>query len=93
LATIRAVLAGVAAVFAGAAFLPRSFTSLKLRPLRRRYLASDEEFTRLTLLDTRIAMHQETLGHLRVKTILVTAASMALGAAVVFTVLAGTLGH
>jgi hypothetical protein len=38
-------------------------------------------------------MHQETLGHLRVKAILVTAASMALGAAVVFTVLAGTLGH
>ena len=62
-----------------------------LRPLRRRYLTADEEFTRLSLLDTRIAMHHETLAHLRIKAYLVTGASLLLGAAVVLTVLAGTL--
>jgi hypothetical protein len=92
LATIGAACAGGAAVLAGLAFIPRSFPTLKLRPLRRRYLTADEEFTRLRLLDTRIAMQQETLRHLRVKAYLVTAASVALGAAVVLTVLAGTLG-
>lgn len=91
-ATIGACLAGLAAVLAGLAFIPRSFPTLKLRPLRRRYLTADPDFTRLRLLDTRIAMHQETLGHLRIKAYLVTAASMALGAGVVLTVVAGTIG-
>jgi hypothetical protein len=58
LATIGAACAGGAAVLAGLAFIPRSFPTLKLRPLRRRYLTADEEFTRLRLLDTRIAMQQ-----------------------------------
>jgi uncharacterized membrane protein len=92
LATVGAACAGVAAVLAGVAFVPRSFPTLKLRPLRRRYRTADEEFTRLRLLDTRIAMQHETLRHLRVKAYLVTVASIALGAAVFLTVLAGTLG-
>ena len=47
--------AAVAAICAVFAFVPRSYPTLKLRPLRRRYFAAEEEFTRLRLLDTRIA--------------------------------------
>lgn len=92
LADIGASSAAAAAVFAGVAFLPRSYPTLALRRLRDSYLTADEEFTRLRLLDTRIAMYQRTEKLLAIKALLVTLAACALGVAVVLTVLAGTLG-
>ena len=91
LADLAASSAAVAAATAGVAFLPRSYPTLALRRLRDAYLTADEEFTRLRVLDTRIAMFQRTEKLLRIKGLLVTAAACALGVAVVLTVLAGTL--
>jgi hypothetical protein len=91
LADIGASVAATAAVSAGVAFLPRSYPTLALRRLRDSYLTADEEFTRLRLLDTRIAMYQQTEKLLAIKALLVTVAACTLGAAVVLTVLAGTL--
>jgi hypothetical protein len=54
-----ATVAGVAALFAGVAFVPREFPLIALLPLRDKYLTSEVEFTRLRLLDTRIAMAAE----------------------------------
>jgi hypothetical protein len=92
LATIGPALAALAAVLAGLAFVPRSFPTLALRHLRDEYLTTAEDFTRLRLLDTRIAMYQRSQKKLRQKARLVTGSSCALGIAVVLTVLAGTLG-
>ena len=52
---IATAVAGVAAVLAAAAVVPRSYPTLSLRRLRERYLMAEEEFTRQRLLDTRIA--------------------------------------
>jgi hypothetical protein len=93
LAMVGAFAASFAGVAAGLAFIPRGFPTLKLGPLRLRYLATEASITRLNLLDTQIAMYQETLGHLRVKALLVQLATVALAVAVVSTVLAGTLGR
>ncbi|MDQ3952862.1 MAG: hypothetical protein M3279_07880 [Actinomycetota bacterium] len=54
-------LAGV--VSAGASlftFLPRFYPVVDLVPLRRKYLAADAAFTRLTLLDTHMRMLEES---------------------------------
>lgn len=85
------IVAGLAAFFAGWAVLPRSYPTLGLRRLRDRYLSAEEGFTRQRLLDTRIAMYDETRKILRVKARLVSAATIGLGAAVILTVIAGIL--
>ena len=91
-ADAAAVAAGLAAPCAGAAFVPRSFPFLELRRLRDSYLTSEEDFTRLSLLDTRIAMYSETEAVLTLKALLVSVASIALGLTVVLAVIASTLG-
>lgn len=57
---------------------PRSFPTLAVLRLRNRYLTADEEFTKLRLLDTRIAIYQHTQRLLTLKAWLVTVASCAL---------------
>jgi hypothetical protein len=89
LAHIGAAFAAVAALCCCAAFVPRSYPTLALPQLRDRYLAAEEEFTRLRLLDTRIAMYQRTQKLLTFKALMVTAATLALGAAVILTVIGG----
>lgn len=84
-----AAVGALAAVLAGGATLPRSFPTLDLRELRDRYLTAEEDVTRLTLLDTRIAMFAETRAVLKRKAQLVTAATLSLGVAVIVTVVAG----
>lgn len=54
LAQIGTAFAGMAAILAGVAFVPRRFPTIALLTLRDKYLTADEEFTRLRLLDTRI---------------------------------------
>jgi hypothetical protein len=56
------VLAGVAALLAAVAFVPRSYPTLALRRLRETYLTADAEFTRRRVMDTRIAMYERTQG-------------------------------
>lgn len=73
---------------AAAAIVPRSYPTLSLRRLRDRYLTSEEEFTRLRVLDTRIAMYDRTQQTLAVKALLVRLAAMGLAAAVVLAVVA-----
>lgn len=46
----------VSAFFALATFWPRGFPITRVFELRQRYLASDERFTKLVLLDTQVAM-------------------------------------
>jgi len=60
LARVGAGFAGPAALCSALAFLPLRTPALALRRLRSTYLSADEEFTRLRLLDIRIAMHEET---------------------------------
>jgi hypothetical protein len=80
--------AGVTAMVAAAAIVPRAYPTLSLRRLRDRYLTSEEEFTRLRVLDTRIAMYDRTQQTLAVKALLVRLAALGLAAAVVLTVVA-----
>jgi hypothetical protein len=91
-ADAAALVAGIAALCAGGAFVPRSFPTLALRRLRDSYLTSADEFTRLRLLDTRSAMYEETQRLLAIKGWLVAIASAALGIAVVLAVIASTMG-
>ncbi len=90
-AHIGATFAGLAAILAGAAFVPRRFPALELLTLRNAYLTAEEEFTRLRLLDTRIAMYRQVQEGLKLKARLVTASALALCVAVVLTVIASTL--
>jgi hypothetical protein len=50
------VLTAASAVVAVLAFAPRPFPILEVRNLRDDYLRADEEFTRLTLLDTEVEL-------------------------------------
>jgi hypothetical protein len=84
-ATGVAVLAGL---LAAAAFIPRAYPTLALRHLRDRYLTSEEEFTRLRLLDTRIAMYNSTQPRLHRKAQLVKASTIGLSLAVLLTLVA-----
>jgi hypothetical protein len=80
--------AGLTAMVAAGAIVPRSYPTLSLRRLRDRYLTSEEEFTRLRVLDTRIAMYDRTQRTLAVKALLVRLAAVGLAAAIVLTVVA-----
>lgn len=91
LAHVGAACAGLAALLAGAAFVPRRFPTLALLTLRDAYLTSEEEFTRLKLLDTRIAMYRKVQDGLKWKARLVTWAALALGIAVLLIVIASTV--
>lgn len=91
LAHVGAGFAGAAALFAGTAFVPRSYPTLALRRLRDSYITAEDEFTRLRLLDTRIAMYERTQKLLTLKAALITGATGSLGIAVILTVIAGTL--
>ena len=84
-ATGVAVLAGL---LAAAAFIPRAYPTLALRHLRDRYLTSEEDFTRLRLLDTRIAMYNSTQSRLNRKAQLVKASTVGLSLAVLLTLVA-----
>ena len=81
-------IAALAGLLAAAAFIPRAYPTLALRHLRDRYLTSEEEFTRLRLLDTRIAMYKRNQPRLNRKAQLVKASTMALGLAVLLTLVA-----
>jgi hypothetical protein len=83
--------AGLAALLAGGAFTPRRFPAVALLTLRDRYLTAEEDFTRLRLLDTRIAMYRQITRGLWRKAMLVTASALTLGVAVVLTVVASTV--
>lgn len=83
--------AGLAAIVAGAAFVPRRFPALALLKLRDTYLMAEEDFTRLKLLDTRIAMYRQVQQGLKWKARLVTVAALALGLAVLLIVIASTV--
>jgi hypothetical protein len=91
LATVGTALAALAALVAVLAFVPRSFPTLSLRRLRDSYLTTEEDITRLRLLDTQIAMYQRTERLLRRKAGLVTLAAVALGIAVVVIVVGSTV--
>jgi len=91
LANVGTALAGLAAIFAGGGFIPRRFPTIALLPLRDRYLTAEEEFTQLRLLDTRIAMYRQIQRGLKWKALMVTAAAITLGLAVVLTVVASTV--
>lgn len=57
---VAALIAGAsAALFALLAFVPRTYPVLELRRARDRYLQSDPRFTRLHVIDTRIAIVEE----------------------------------
>jgi hypothetical protein len=49
----------IGALVALAAFWPRGYGAIDLRAFRDRYLAAEEELTRLRLVDTQIAMAAE----------------------------------
>jgi hypothetical protein len=73
------------------------FSPGRIRPwhppqLCDRYLTAEEDFTRRRLLDTRIAMYLRTQKLLSFKAFMVTAATLALGAAVILTVIGGIVG-
>ena len=67
------------------------FPALAPLRLRNSYLTAQEEFTRLRLLDTRIALYQETEGVLHKKAALVAAAAVLLGVGVILTVIGSML--
>lgn len=91
LAHVGAAFAGIAAILSGAAFVPRRFPTLELFALRNAYLTAEEDFTRLRLLDTRIAMYRQVQQRLKWKARFVTISALALGLAVVLTVAASIL--
>jgi hypothetical protein len=91
IATVGTSLAALAALVAVLAFTPRLFPTLALRQLRDSYLTRDEDFTRLRLLDTQIAMYQRTERLLTWKGRLVTLAAVVLGVAVLLIVVGSTL--
>jgi hypothetical protein len=85
IATGAAALAGL---LAAAAFIPRLYPTLALRHLRNSYLTSEEEFTRLRLLDTRIGMYERNQPRLARKANLVRGSTVVLGLAVLLAVVA-----
>lgn len=91
LAHVSTWVAGLAAILSGSAFVPRRFPTLELLDMRNSYLTAEEDFTRLRLMDTRIAMSIEMREWLKWKARLVTFAALTLGLAVVLIVLASTL--
>jgi hypothetical protein len=53
---IGRLLAGASALLALVAFWPRGYWATNVRRLREKYLSSEEDFTRVHLLDTQIGM-------------------------------------
>ena len=92
LAHVGAGFAGLAALLASVGFVPRSTPALALPQLRASYLTADEEFTKLRLLDTRIAMHEQAAKSLKTKANLIIGAVATLAVAVILTVIAGIIG-
>jgi hypothetical protein len=84
--------AALAALLASVGFFPRNSPALNLRHLRDTYLTAEEGFTRLRVLDTRIAMYERTNRRLQVKATAVSSSMAALAVAVIVTVVAGILG-
>ena len=66
------------------AFWPRSYIVTNLRLLRDKYLAAEEVFTLRRILDTQIAMTEETFGSLRSKARRLKVAMSGLATSVVF---------
>lgn len=60
LGIVALIVGAAAALFALLAFVPRSYPVLELRKTRDRYLPSDPRFTKLHVIDTRIAIVEET---------------------------------
>jgi hypothetical protein len=81
--------AALAALLAAVAFVPRRTPVLNVRQLRENYLASSEDFTKLRILDSRVLMYETASATVERKANLVTAAVVALGLAVIVTVIAG----
>ena len=92
LAHVGTGFAALAALLASVGFLPRDTSALNLRQLRDSYLTAEETFTRLRVLDTRIAMYERTNKRLEVKAQIIISSVAALGLAVILTVIAGILG-
>jgi hypothetical protein len=88
LAHVATGVAAVAGVLAAAAFIPRAYPTLALRHLRDRYLTSEQEFTRLRLLDTRIAMYERNQPRLNRKAQFVRWSTVGLSLAVLLTLVA-----
>ena len=80
--------AAVAGVLAAAAFIPRAYPTLALRHLRDHYLTSEQEFTRLHLLDTRIAMYERNQPRLNRKAQFVRWSTVGLSLAVLLSLVA-----
>lgn len=91
IAHIASSFSALGALLASAGYLPRSFPTLRLRTLRDEYLMAEVGFTRLRLLDTRIAMYNQTQRTLARKARLVGASTVALGVGVALTVLAALI--
>ena len=92
LAHVGTGFAALAALLASVGFLPRDTSALNLRQLRDSYLTAEETFTRLRVLDTRIAMYERTNKRLEVKAQIIISSVAALGLAVILTVIARILG-
>jgi hypothetical protein len=88
LAHVDAGVAGVAALLSALAFLPRRTPALDVGELRLHYLTSDEDFTKLRILDTRVSIYEKTAATIGRKAEFVTSAVVALGLAVILTVVA-----
>lgn len=73
--------------FALAAFWPRSILTTHVSELRAHYLASDETFTKLALLDAQIEMTTSSRSILRGKALRLRAGMVSLGIAALFTAL------
>lgn len=84
--------AALAAMTAGAAFVPRSLPGLDIAHLRAAYLGRDPTETQMSVLTAQLATHTDTQQALVQKTRLVRAAVAALGFAVVLVVLGAILG-
>lgn len=89
--TSALVLAAISALFSGLAFRPRGFPTLDVLALRQSYLTADPRHTQLRLLDTRIALYQQTQDVLERKARLLAGATGTLGVAVFLAVLGATL--
>jgi len=92
LAHVGAGFAALAALLASGGFFPRNTPALNPRQLRENYLTAEERFTRLRLVDTRIAMFEQTRQLLRFKALVIVASVAALAVAVIITVIAGIVG-
>jgi hypothetical protein len=77
---LSAVVAGLAALWA---FLPRKYDVTNVSALRRKYLAAEQAFTKVHLLDSQIVMLESTAEVLRRKARRIKAAMVALATAVI----------